>query len=107
MDMFTSYGHIEKPKQITDFLMILVWASPFNCNMTHRQINLYRMFIDDFSVNSQQIFMIFFSTAVLMQLLYQCRHCQCSVTTSQGTDVGHGSRETTDNRVLYIMCHVG
>ena len=29
MDMFTSYGHIKKPK-ITDFLMILAWASPFN-----------------------------------------------------------------------------
>ena len=63
MDMFTSYGHIEKPKQITDFLMILVWASPFNCNMTHRQINLYRMFIADFSVNSHKIFMnLFFNS---------------------------------------------
>ena len=30
MDMFTSYGHIKKPKKITDFLMILAWASPFN-----------------------------------------------------------------------------
>ena len=29
MDMFTSYGHIQKPNKITDFLMILAWASPF------------------------------------------------------------------------------
>ena len=30
MYMFTSYGHIKNPKKITDFLMILAWASPFN-----------------------------------------------------------------------------
>ena len=29
MDMFTSYGHIKKPNKIIDFLVILVWASPF------------------------------------------------------------------------------
>ena len=36
MDMFTSYGHIKKPKKITDFLMILVWASPFKDNIRHQ-----------------------------------------------------------------------
>ena len=30
MDMFTSYGHINKPKLITDLFIILAWASPFN-----------------------------------------------------------------------------
>ena len=29
MDMFTSYGHIKKPKKIIDFVRILAWASPF------------------------------------------------------------------------------
>ena len=29
MDMFTSCGHIKKPKKITDLLMILAWACPF------------------------------------------------------------------------------
>ena len=33
MDMFTSYGHIKKPKKITDFLMTLACASPFKINM--------------------------------------------------------------------------
>ena len=31
MDMFTSYGHILRSQnKITDFFMILAWASPFN-----------------------------------------------------------------------------
>ena len=30
MDMFTSYGHIKKPKKIIDFFMIIAWASPSN-----------------------------------------------------------------------------
>ena len=29
MDMFTLYNLIKKPKKITDFFMILAWASPF------------------------------------------------------------------------------
>ena len=29
MDMFTSYGHIKKPKLNHRFSMILAWASPF------------------------------------------------------------------------------
>ena len=30
MDMFTSYGHIKKPKEnYTDFLMILAWLCRF------------------------------------------------------------------------------
>ena len=28
--MFTSYGHIKKQNKITDFFMILGWASSFN-----------------------------------------------------------------------------
>ena len=28
--MFTSYGHIKSQNKITDFFMILAWASPFN-----------------------------------------------------------------------------
>ena len=38
-----------------------------------------------------------------MQLPYQCRHCQCSVTT--GTDVGRCSLETTGNIVFDMMSH--
>ena len=34
-----------------------------------------------------------------MQLPYECKRCQ-----QCGTDVGHGGLETTDNRVLHIMC---
>ena len=30
MEMFTLCGHIKNQNKITDFLMILVWASPFN-----------------------------------------------------------------------------
>ena len=30
MYMFKSYGHIKKRNKITDFLMILAWASPFD-----------------------------------------------------------------------------
>ena len=33
MDMFTSYGHIGSQNKITDFFMILAWASPFNVNL--------------------------------------------------------------------------
>ena len=29
MDMFTSYGHIKKPKKIPDFFMISAWDRPF------------------------------------------------------------------------------
>ena len=29
MDMFTSYGHIKKPKKSSIFLMILAWDCPF------------------------------------------------------------------------------
>ena len=30
MDMFTSYGHIKKPKLNHRFFIILAWDSPFN-----------------------------------------------------------------------------
>ena len=34
MYMFTSYGHIKNPRnKITDFFMILAWASPFNIGL--------------------------------------------------------------------------
>ena len=39
--------------------MSMAIALPYRLHYTRRQINLYRMFFADFSVNSQRIFMNF------------------------------------------------
>ena len=44
MDMFTSYGHIKKWNKITDFLMILAWASPFNLRRLPHPMELFKIF---------------------------------------------------------------
>ena len=43
MYMFTSYGHIRTRNKITDFFMILAWASPFNSRLNVFNQLFYRL----------------------------------------------------------------
>ena len=43
MYMFTPYGHIKTRNKITDFLMILAWASPFKCLLYSKWLRVISM----------------------------------------------------------------